>query len=62
MYGTRIVETSILEDPSAKITTSSYDIIGFVLLTESITSISRFIFSGFPDKTRGYQETMHSTE
>ncbi|KAL4201736.1 hypothetical protein AMTRI_Chr02g260110 [Amborella trichopoda] len=33
---------------------SSYDILGFVLLTESVTCISRLIFSGFPDQTRGY--------
>ncbi|KVI05022.1 hypothetical protein Ccrd_016661 [Cynara cardunculus var. scolymus] len=59
---TRVVKTSILEDQSAKITISGYDIIRFFFLTESVTFISRFIFCGFPDQTRGYQETMHSTE
>ena len=29
---------------------------------DQICNISRFIFSGFPDQTRGYQGTMHSTE
>ncbi|KAL2597585.1 hypothetical protein AAZX31_11G187700 [Glycine max] len=41
---------------------SSYNIIGFFLLTKSVTFISRFIFCGFPDQTRSYQGTMHSTE
>nr|YP_358555.1 hypothetical protein PhapfoPp002 [Phalaenopsis aphrodite subsp. formosana]AAW82485.1 hypothetical protein [Phalaenopsis aphrodite subsp. formosana] len=49
MQGTGIVETSILEDQSAKITMSGYNIIGFFLLTKSVTFISRLIFSGFPD-------------
>jgi hypothetical protein len=38
-----------LEDQSAKITMSSNDIISFFLLTESVTFISRLIFSSFPD-------------
>ncbi|KAK4607124.1 hypothetical protein RGQ29_001086 [Quercus rubra] len=41
---------------------SSYDIISFFLLIESLTFVSRFIFCGFPDQTRSYQGTMHSTE
>ncbi|KAL4201744.1 hypothetical protein AMTRI_Chr02g260160 [Amborella trichopoda] len=41
---------------------SSYNIIGFLLLTESVTCISRLIFNDFPDQTRGYQGTMHITE
>ncbi|KAL4194923.1 hypothetical protein AMTRI_Chr05g61960 [Amborella trichopoda] len=31
-------------------------------MAESVTCISRLIFSGFPDQTRGYQGTMHSIE
>jgi hypothetical protein len=31
-------------------------------LPESVTFISRFIFCGFPDQTRSYQGTMHSTK
>ncbi|KAK6772041.1 hypothetical protein RDI58_009602 [Solanum bulbocastanum] len=59
---TRVVETSILEDQSAKISMSGYDILSFFLLTESVTFISRFIFCAFPDQTRSYQGSMHSTE
>ncbi|KAJ0455176.1 hypothetical protein HanIR_Chr15g0748251 [Helianthus annuus] len=36
---------------------SGYDIISFFFLTESVTFISRFIFCGFPNQTRGYQGT-----
>ncbi|KAL1317722.1 hypothetical protein AAHE18_01G133300 [Arachis hypogaea] len=41
---------------------SSHNIIGFFLLTESVTFISRFIFCGFPNQTRSYQGTVHCTE
>uniref|UniRef100_A0A452XHD9 Uncharacterized protein n=1 Tax=Aegilops tauschii subsp. strangulata TaxID=200361 RepID=A0A452XHD9_AEGTS len=35
---------------------SSHNIISFFLLTKFVTLISRFIFSSFPDQTRGYQK------
>jgi hypothetical protein len=41
---------------------SSYNVVSFFFLPESVTFISRFIFCGFPDQTRSYQGTMHSTK
>jgi hypothetical protein len=51
-----------LENQSAKITVSSYNVVSFFFLPESVTFISRFIFCGFPDQTSSYQGTMHSTK
>jgi hypothetical protein len=39
-----------------------YNVVSFFFLPESVTFISRFIFCGFPDQTRSYQGTMHSTK
>lgn len=59
---TRVVENSILEDQSTKISMSGYDILSFYLLTEFVTFISRLNLCVFPDKTRSYQRSMHKTE
>jgi hypothetical protein len=46
-----------LENQSAKITVSSYNVVSFFFLPESVTFTSRFIFGGFPDQTTSYQGT-----
>ena len=51
-----------MEDQTTEIAVSSYDVVGFFLLTELVTCISRLILSCFSDQTRSYQRTMHSTE
>ena len=37
---------------------SDYDIIGFFLLLESVTFISRFIFYGFPNRVSRLDQTL----
>jgi len=60
--GTRVVEGSVLEDKTTKVTVCSYNVVSLFFLTELVTSVSRFVLSSLTNEGGSYERTVHSGE
>ena len=60
--GTGVVERSVLEDQTTKVTVSGDDVICLFFLTELVTIVLGLSFCGFTNQRRSNQRTVHSRE
>ena len=58
----RVIKRSILKNKASKITMSSNDVVCIFFLSELITIILRFSFSGLTNQLRCNQRTVHRRE
>jgi len=59
---TRIVERSILEDQTTKVTVSGNNVVGLFLLPKLVTIVLGFFFGRLTNQRRSYQRTVHGRE
>ena len=57
-----VVEGSVLEDQTTKVTVSGDDVVSLFFLTKLVTVVLRLSFGGLTDQRRGNKTTMHSRE
>lgn len=62
VQGTAVVERCILEDQTTEVAVGCNDVVSFFLLTELVTVVLRFGFSGLTYQRRGYERTVHCGE
>ena len=62
VQGTGVVEGSVLEDQTTKVTVSGDDVICLFFLTEFVTIVLGLSFGGFTNQRRGNQRTVHCTK
>ncbi len=58
----RVVEGGVLKDETSKVAVGGDNVVGFFLLSEFVTCISRFVFGGFADQGRCHQRSVHGGE
>ena len=59
VQGTRVVEGSVLEDETTKVSVSGNNVVGFFFLTKLVTVVGGFAFSGFANQGGSDQGTVH---
>ena len=62
VQGTGVVESSVLEDQTTKVTVSGNNVVCFFFLTKLVTIVLGLSFGGFTNQRRGNQRTVHCTE
>ena len=62
MQRTGVVEGSVLEDQTTKVTVSGDDVVSLFFLTKLITVVLGLTFGGLTNQRRGNQRTVHCAE
>lgn len=62
VQGTRVVERSILEDQTTKVSVGGNNVVSLLFLAKLVSVVGGFLFSGFTNQRRGNQGTVHGRE